>query len=78
MVDTTTPASGWASRNTVSSIGPACTALVRNSDMKGNDRAVDSPMAKNTTASGPRARERMRIGAAVVVAVTSRHANSWW
>jgi hypothetical protein len=39
--------------------------------MNGNERAVDSPIAKNTTASGPSVRERMRIGVAVVVAVTA-------
>ena len=40
--------------------------------MKGNDRAVDSPIAKKTTASGPNSRERMRMGGvAVVVAVTA-------
>ena len=70
-VETTMPATGAASRNSDSSTGLACTALVRNSDRNGNHKAVDSPKARNTAASGARARDRMRNAGRVVVAVTA-------
>jgi hypothetical protein len=45
---------------------------VRNNERKGNDSAVESPSARNTTTSGPNARDRGRGGASLIAVTAPR------